>query len=1134
MKLNHLLRRQTPIRYRLLLSLSFLLTSLAVYSQSVTGTVTDAESGEVIIGATVLEKGSANGTTTDFDGNFEIELQSENPVLLVSYIGYQNQEIPVLGQTNFNISLSAGLALDEVVVTALGIKRETKALGYAVTELDGKDISLTNLVNPVQALQGKSAGLSIGASDGGMFGNNKIQLRGVSVLNSNNNQPIFVVDGVILNTGVSNAHADWAGNSNDFGNILKNLNPDNIESVTVLKGAAATALYGSRGINGAIVIKNKDGKSQRGLGVNVSQTLGFTNVYATPDIQYEYGPGTIAGYVNYGETDANGNYYKYDANQFYKREVNGQQMLTKIGHPGTGLGYGPKFDGQPIEDFDRTISTYTGYPNNMLDAYDLGVNSNTAVALSGGSDKGSFYLSNSFNTRTGVMPSDEFNRNSTLFKGSFNFSDWLTAEASVSYTISRSQNPGNDLAAKFATGDWQNWYDTEKWKQPEVYQAPHGGTPKANQGDLYASVPGNNVWFVYNINESIRKEQVATPIVRLTANVTDWMSVSAEASMNYYTKFYENKNLGQGYANEGGSYELRNDVDVNRNGKLTANLTKEFGNLSTNLLVGGEIWDREVQYTRSWTDGGLIVPGRFYIENSKRNSRTQAEINNTKQINSLYFLASLGWKDQLYVDVTGRNDWSSALLYSDGSGNYSYFYPSISGSWIINETFDFPSFISFSKLRASWAQVGNDTNPYTINKGYSIGSIELANGNFIYTNTKNTTLVDPNIRPELKNSLEVGLDVRLFTGRIGFDIAYYNEAITEQIGDIPIPSATGFSQMFTNIGTLTNKGFELSLKLVPFRTADFEWATTFNYWNNTTTISDLRDEVGEYKLLAGYTNYGNFRIGSVAYEGGEYGVLMTDTKPLEDGNGNKILTWSNDRRGAFYTRSYEIEEVGKINPDFEGSWHNQFTYKNFSLSILLDARIGGHIASYTNKYGTSYGFLETSLANRDAEHGGITWTSQYEDSKGQTFYDGMIPDGVFAADQIVTAPSGEQVNVGGMSYQEAYDAGFVEPTHASFNTYWNSSWSQGVVNDNWFNEVKYVALRNVSIGYNLPRFLAQKIGAQNIFLSANGQNLAYLFNSLPNNLNPESFRGTTSSGSFLERSFTPYISNYTFTLSIDF
>ncbi|MFA8343916.1 MAG: SusC/RagA family TonB-linked outer membrane protein, partial [Rhodothermaceae bacterium] len=481
----------------------------------------------------------------------------------------------------------------------------------------------------------------------------------------------------------------------------------------------------------------------------------------------------------------------------------------------------------------------------------------------------------------------------------------------------------------------------------------------------------------------------------------------------------------------------------------------------------------------------------------------------------------------------GRNDCSSALVYTNGTGNYSYFYPSVSSSWIFSETFDLPAAFSFAKLRASWAQVGNDTDPYVINKGYKIENWQTDSGNS-YLNAKSTTLVDPSIKPERKNSYEVGLDMRLFSNRINADIAYYNETIKNQISTIPLPAESGLNEMLTNVGSMTNKGFELSLGFVPIKNKNFQWESTFNYWNNTTKISELRDEVGEYKTLAGNPAYGNYRVASVAYENGEYGVLMSDTKPLEDENGNKILSWNDGVRGAYYTRSYEVQEIGKINPDFEGSWSNSFKYKNFSLSVLMDARFGGHIVSYSNKYGTANGTMETSLDYRDEAHGGITWTSQYGDTEGQVFHDGVIPDGVFNADQIVTAPNGEKVNVGGMTYKAAYDAGYIEPTHASYYTYRNNSWSTGVVNDDWVSEVNYIALRNISIGYNLPKSIAQKIKAQNMYVSLNARNLLYLYNSLPNHLNPESFRGTTSNYSYFERNFTPYTATYTMTLSIDF
>ena len=1114
----------------------------AMAQQSVSGTVISESDGLGLPGVSVSEMGTGNGVLTDSDGKYSIRVSSGQSTVVFSFIGMSAVEELVNNRSVINVKLqSKDIGLDEVVVTALGIKRETKKLGYGVTEVKGAELAMANTTNPIQALQGKSTGLSIGASDGGLFGNSKVQIRGISVLNSNSNQPIFVVDGVIIENGISNESADYAANANDFGNQLKNLNPDDFESVSVLKGAASTALYGSRGMNGAIVIKTKDGAGSKGIGVQITQSVGIDDVYAQPDIQYEFGTGAIAGYVDYGDQDANGSYYKFGPmTQYYK---NDKGMMTKVGHPWQGTAYGPKFDGRDIEDFDGTTTQYLPAKNNMRDAYDTGYNTNTSISLSGGNDKGTFFLSDSYNMRKGISPSNEFTRNSLLFSGSYKLAKWLKADASISHTLSQPKNPGNDLSSSFLDGNLENWYDTKKWNKPEVYQASHGGVPSSNYGDKYANVPNNGLWFGYNLNENKREEQVTRPIVRLTADLAPWISVTAEGNMNYYTVSSEVKDLGSGYANEGGYYSLGHTLDVSRTAKLTANLKKDFGDFTSNLIVGGELWDQRKENTRVWTDGGLIVPGRFFLGNSKKTLGSEGGVSGTKQINSVYALFSAGWKNQLFVDVTGRNDWSSALVYTDGTGNNSYFYPSVSTSWIFSETFNLPDWVTLAKTRLSWAQVGNDTSPYFINNGYSIGNYEMAGGSFIYTNSKSTILVDPSIKPELKNSLEAGLDIRLFKNRVGIDFTIYDETIDNQIGAIPVPNESGYSSMISNIGSLTNKGLELSVRLVPLKSRNFQWETTFNYWNNTTMISNLRPEVGEYKTLGGDIAYGNFRVGSVAYEDGEYGILMSDSKPLtwnnatdanDPRNGMKVLTWNDTRRGAYYTRSKKAEEIGKIQPDFEGSWNNQVTFKNLSLSVLLDARFGGHIASYSNKYGTAYGYLETSLAGRDAEYGGKEWTTNYADSKGQNFVDGVIPDGVFATGQKVTAPDGQSVDVGGLTYQEAMDKGYVEPTHASYFTYRNNSWSSGVVNDDWFSEVNYIALRNISLSYSLPTSLARKIKASSLSLAINARNLGYLYNSLPNNLNPESFRGTSSTESFRERSFSPYTASYTMTLSVGF
>ena len=975
--------------------------------------------------------------------------------------------------------------LDEVVITALGIKRSTKAIGYAMTEVKGEELAKTNTISPVDALQGQVAGVSVSGSDGGLFGNSRIQIRGVSTLNSSNNQPIFVIDGVILENATSNADADWNGSANDYGNILKNLNSEEYETVSVLKGAAATALYGSRGINGVILIKTKDGSGQKGLGISFKQSFSVDHVYKQPGLQNVYGPGTLAGYVSYGDKNADDKYYRFDDNQFYSNDAGERTLINS-----SGLSYGPKFDGSPIIDLDGNTIPYSANKNNMLDLYDDGMGSNTSIALSGGNEKGSFYLSDSYTARTGMLPNNSFNRNALLLKGSYNLATWLKASASVSFTQSASKNPRNDISQGFFDTTFNRVYNTKKYTQEEYWLADHGGVTNSNYGDENAFAPSRSLWFAYEFNEQIRDETVTRPIVQLQATLTDWLNVTVEGNMNLYTTKYENKELGRGFANEGGYYELSHSDNISRTGKLKFNSNVDITNdITGSFVLGGELWDQEKSSTRVRTDGGLIVPGKYFLANSKKTLRSDGKVSGTKQLNSVYAVADFSYKNQLFLTLTGRNDWSSALVYTNGTGTYSYFYPSMSSSWIFSDAFDKPSWFSFGKLRASWAQVGSDTSPYSINKGYSVGKIEYDADKFIYTNSRNGTTVDAGIVPERKTSIEIGADVRFLKNRLGINFTYFDDVVKNQIGVVPIPSVSGSNKLFTNIGTIGTKGVELTITGTPVRNENFEWNTTFNYWNNKSTIEELHEDFGGYKSLEGSVGYGNFRVGSVAFEGGDYGVLMSDSAIKKyqavDGSGNdiddprngmKVLQWSDSRRGARYQRSGTVEKVGKIQPDFEGSFSNQFTYKGLSLSVLLDARYGGHIASYSNKYGTAYGYTEGSLRGRDAEYGGVAWTTGYDDFAGSQFTDGIIPEGIFADGQTITGPNGTSADVGGMTYQQAYDQGLVEPTHASYYNYFTNAWSTGVVNDDWFSEVKYIAIRNVSLGYNLPKAVSDKIG----------------------------------------------------------
>ncbi|HSH20520.1 MAG TPA: carboxypeptidase-like regulatory domain-containing protein, partial [Draconibacterium sp.] len=569
----------------LIFLMCFALMSSAYAQNKVTGNVTD-EDGLGIPGVTVLQKGTGNGTITNIDGVYTIDVPND-AVLVFSFVGMSAKEESVNGRSTINVTLaSSTIGIDEVVVTALGIEREAKALGYAATKVMGQELVQANTISPVAALQGKAAGLSISGSDGGLFGSTKIEIRGVSTLNSQNNQPIFVIDGVILENAIGSVGShDWSGNANDFGNMLKNLNVENYESINVLKGAASTALYGSRGINGAIVIKTKDGTGVKGFGVTVTQTTSIDHVYGQPDIQYEKGPGNY-----YGNRSYTGDPY---GQGFTTTMKDGVEVPTLIG--GQGRMFGPNYDSSiMIEDYDGQMIPYMPVKDHFIKMYDLGWGSNTNIALRGSDEKGNFYLSTGYNKRNGTTPNNTFTKTSLFFSGSRKLADFLRVNASVSVTGSESGNPPINYGEDMITGlSWNAMYDPDKWRKQEVFQAPHGGTPRSNLGDKYANVPGNGTWFGIYLNENLRKETVVRPIVRLTADITDWMQVIAEGNVNLFNTTSESKALGSGYQNEGGSYNLGHNTDISKTGKLSFILDKETGDFSHNLLLHGELWSQE-------------------------------------------------------------------------------------------------------------------------------------------------------------------------------------------------------------------------------------------------------------------------------------------------------------------------------------------------------------------------------------------------------------------------------------------------------------------------------------------------------------------------------------------------------------
>lgn len=1115
------------------LCLSFAMTMTA-QNQTVKGTVTD-QNGEPVVGATVKVKGAKSGTVTNVNGEYTLTVPA-NSSLEVSYIGYKPQELRVTGG-NMNVTLSdSATALDEVVVTALGIKREQKALGYAVTELKADELD-ANLINPVQALQGKVAGVEVTSSDGGMFGASKILIRGASTLNKNN-QPIYVVDGVILDNDIYEQSADWAHGDQNYGTELKNLNPDDFESVSVLKGAAATALYGSRGLNGAVVITTKSGKGKKGIGIDFSQTIGFDKVTHQPDFQNEFAESWF-----HCSSKKSGFY----VNDLYWNNDDGYpsyKVLSSYGEMGTALG--PSFDyirqnakDGLMEMYDGQLHTPEAYKNNFKDAYDTGFSTNTNIAVSGGNDRTTFYTSVSYRYNNGTLPNNDFQRLSLLAKASHKITDNVELEASMTFANSKPRNAQPNIGEYFVDGTWDRMYDAKYYRNK--YKGSHGGLAETSYGDEYGYVIGRGNWWSIWENESFQKETVVRPDLKLTWSFTPWLKWVTEASYNYYFMESQTKQPGSGYYNQGGYYGIgqsrKEQLNLNTNLLFDKQLNEDF---HLNAFLRYELYNSYRSRMSANTKGDFIVPNQYFLANGSEGYNASAAVSDTKTIQSLVAQVGLSWRDQLFLDITGRNDWSSALVYSDGHGSFSYFYPSVSASWLITNTFreQLPEWLSFWKVRASYAQVGNDCSAYYLNSAYSLESYTNQFGKPFSTVLPGTTY-SQDLKPERKKSWEVGTDIRFLNNRIGLDFTYYKENTTDQIMSVAIPSVSGYSNALINAGNIQNAGFEVALNTTPIATNDWQWDVNFTWTKNNSKIVELSDLCADYIKLEGDPDYGNFRIGSVAKVGGSYGMLMSDAAPLiDEESGMRVLNprfYNIGYLSPCYQRSGKVEEVGNSVPDFLGSVNTSLRWKNWTLTASFDGRFGGKVASYGSHYGYAYGYTETSLEGREG-HGGKTYTSGFDNIE---YHDGVIPQGIVLAGQTITQPDGSSYTVGsgkygsGETWEELIQGGHAEYIHAGGWIYLSQQWGSFVLDDLWFKTLNYISFRDLSLSYQFDNSIANKIGCRRLSLTAQAHNLGYLLNTMPNHENPEAVSGTTAA-EFRLRSYSGVTTSLTFTLKATF
>lgn len=1077
-----------------LLFLCCCITALAQDKKVVSGTIKDVN-GALLPGVTVKEKGTANGTMSTTDGTFKLSV-SPNATLIFSFIGYLSQEVPAASASGVTMSEDK-TNLNEVVVTALGMKREQRKLGYAITELKGDEISKTNSINPVAALQGKVAGVDISSAVGGPQAAGRIILRGAKSLNDKD-QPIFVVDGVIFENEVSD-------NAVNFGNVLKNLNPDDYESVTVLKGAAATALYGSRALNGAILITTKKGVARKGIGVTVSQTVQMEKVYRTPiDLQNSYGAG-LDGVFN---SDADG------------------KVVDWVG----GYSFGPKMDGTMAKLPNGDVQPFSAKPDNYKDMYRTGMYYNTNVAMDGGNEKGTFRLSYSHLDNTGVVKNNDFKRDNFSLKASQTISKYLSADAGVTYSLSKTDNPdrqGGDytsqnLGRKYVYVFPRN-YDPAYWGRKENYLT----TDDARQS--IGTNPGSDYWFAMQYLTWTRKESLVTGYLNLNATATDWLKFVMKGNFSKEGSEDERKEAGidAHFSGSNGYYSVAGVDKSQYTFTGMAVIAPKLGhNLELTVNLGAESWNSGIgkQYN-NYTNGGLRMPMLYDISNSVNAAGINNKPLNRKRINSLFYAASLSYKNAFFLDLTGRNDWSSALTYLTGKSNNSYFYPSFSGAWEFTESLKdkLPAMISFGKLRASYAMVGGDLDPYQTNSGYYTDAYwqgASTNSNLPLINIYNQDVMpNPGLKPSISHSVEVGADIRFFKNRLGIDVAWYKTNIKNQIIQLPTAIETGVRYRYINAGDMQNNGIEIAINATPVQKKDFTWDLTLNGSHNKNKIKSLTPGVNQIQLNE---DQGVMVIATV---GQSYGQLTTNYGFTHNAKGQVVFGGGDADFPVQYIRG--VANIGNITPDLNLGFNNNFTYKNWHLGFLVQARFGGDFFSASHQYGTGRGTTANTLAGRDAAHGGITFT----DANNRTRDDGMIPDGVFQ-DGYTISVGGNTVDLSGKTYKEAYDAGYVKPL-TPFQYYgMQGDWGVGIRETSVF-KASYVSLREVSVGYSLPSELAQRMKLNSLRVNLVGRNLGLLYNALPDHINPEAVRNNSSSA-FSEYGGTPFMRNMAVTVQVGF
>ncbi len=1046
---------------------AFILCSMQVSGQdlTVTGAVT-AEDGSVLPGVSIALKGTSRGTTTNGDGKFTFEAPASG-TLVFSFIGFQTQEVPVNNRSVFNVSLKNDISqLQEVVVTALGIKRDARALGYSVARVDGSELVRKSEPDPLKSLMGKVAGVDIRSGQGTPGAATKINIRGNTSL-FGSNEPLIIVDGIPYNnTQVTTSSQTSGGGA--YGNGLSNLDPNDIASMNVLKGAAAAALYGSRASNGAIVITTKSGSSspgRKGMEVTYSGSFATETIANLPDYQNLYGTGSSFIYAN-----ANGSW---------------GSKFGSVDSVAAWPNYLTAFPGS----FPKSGKiAYQAVPNNVKDLFRTGQVWDNSVNVTGGNDKSSISATMSFLKHSGYVPNSGFNRGSIGLGGNTKLSNGLVLGGNFSY--SHTNQTGSIFGENQVDGASSSFARTlflgRHWNIAGLPYEDARGYPVSTNSAQY----DNPLWaWKHNTTTSINDR--ATGNISMAYDITSWLSASYRIGVNQYSLFRrEVVDLGSRGAGGLGVIKEANYTNKEVESNFLINFNpKPIGKFDLKAFVGHNVNARD--YRDQLTTGNQIVaPGIYSLPNTKTQVADRSNYVQ-RRLWGVFGEVSVGYDDIAFLTVTGRNDWSSTLP----TANRSYFYPSASLAVNVSRLLNVTEETVYAKLKASVAKVGRDANPYSLLNTYNVNTpFNGSSSASIYPSAAN-----PNLKPEFTTDQEIGAEVWVLRRRVGLDVALYKRLSKNQIAPITLPTSTGFNETYDNFGVISNKGVEVDLKFIPLQFKDFEWNFHVIYTKNKSIIKELKPGVTLIELAGVLTD-----IKPVAIHDPERGLInqpygaLYGTKSARDSEGNLLI---NPTTGELIP-ALEPGVVGNPNPDYKMGFSTGISYKGLSLNALLDYTKGGDMYSVT----------VTSLLGR-----GVTKDTEDRETSW------VIP-GYYG-----NADTGEPILVDGQKVRNT--------TAVSTNgLYFGQTFAINSTTDMQIYDATIWTLREVSLGYDLPKKLFAKTPIGGVNISVSGRNLWYLAPNMPKytNFNPEaaSFGSTNVSG--IELSAAPTTRRFGVNLRVTF